>query len=184
MPGVFPGDPEINLNASLGHNDPGEVTLVSYAAWRELRRSVQSRHGLIMRDDSVLGEYHIAAPADDPRDIPEEWAINAILNPKEWIDSRDEAQIRADIDAIQEASSLRRLLRAVDDELRRLQSGYEDRGTPAGATRALRELSAKYQMVDQLVTSRLESIDVAPGDRALGQSDLTLVEFPRRRHMR
>ena len=97
----------------------------------------------------------MSAPADAPNEIHPEWKLNAIPNPVEWIESRDEAKIRKDIDRMTSPDSLRRLRRVVDDELRKLQIKFKDAENPA--KKSIDELPIKYRLIDELTTSKLEA---------------------------
>lgn len=160
----FPGDVEVTLHADFGENDPKSVAIISYVLWRSLRTQKQVRMGWIMRDDTVLGETDLRAPEDRPEDMPDEFYKNAVPDPVQWIEQRDEAQLRADIEAMTSENSLRRIRGVIDQELRRLQRTYPDFGTPEAAKRAVRELPARYAWLDELITMRLErSREPEPG---------------------
>jgi len=157
----LPGDNPLQLAAAFDGTEPGVVAVMSYAAWRELRKSKMIGDGMIKRDDSILGTAFNAAPADLPGDLATGWEANLIENPLEWITSRSEEQLRADIEKITAQSSFFRLRRVVDAALRRweLESGLprstrEEQALVAG--RALSALSSKLRMVDDLATAGIE----------------------------
>ena len=159
--GAF-GNADLQLNADLGTGDPGCATMVSYAWYREIRKGREFRNGMIVRDDSVLGPGFSIAPPDRDIDLPAEHARNIVHDPVEWIESRDEAQIRADFEAMTSEESMQRLRRAVDDKLRALESTQERKTVEEqvkAANYALRNLPTKYALIDSLVTIRLEKLD-------------------------
>lgn len=153
-PGKF-GEPDLHLHADLGEHDPASVTSISYAWWRELRKGKLVRDGLIVRDDSVLGTGFVAAPEDKAEEIPVEADINTILDPQDWIESRTEAQLRADLARLTSDSSLRRIRRAVDVKLKALEESYGD-DVPNKAAQAVDDLPMVYKFVDEYTTKRLE----------------------------
>jgi hypothetical protein len=180
LPKEFDTDPDLSLHADVGRDDPNSVTVVSLGHWRKLRKSRLMELGMIMRDDSLV-DGGMVAPADADRDIPTSWAVNAIPDPVAWIEDRTEQEIKVDIEKMTSLDSLRRLRRVVDDKLRQLQAGHPDKGRVSSAVRALRELPAKLQLVDNLTTNLLEMGDGTEEKLALGQSDLSALEFPRGR---
>lgn len=170
--GAF-GAPDIHLYASSDKNDPNTVTVIPYAWWRELRKGKLVGNGVIMRDDSVMGQGYMHAPEDRPEDLAPGHTVNAIEDPKEWIESRTEAQIRADLPKITSINSLRRIRRAVDDKIRQVAEAmpdiYRDHTAasngfvPKGGwdqrkVRALEELPALYRLVDDMTTRLIEAM--------------------------
>lgn len=169
LKGHLPGDPEIQLFPSHSKDAVGTGTVVSYGHWRELRKGREVAAGMIMRDDSLLGASYMAAPDDDPKDMPASWAINAVLDPEEWIESRTEAQIRTDVEAMTSEDSVRRLRRVVDDALRTLQASYANPTSAESAAKAVRNLPARLHMVDTVTTSKLEHTGEEDEDDGLGR---------------
>lgn len=97
-----------------GSADPKTRAVVSYAFWQQLRKSSQVSQGLLVRDDSVLGPADNAAPDDRPDDLAPETAHNVVLDPREWIVSKQEHEVRDAIAKMTSTPSLRRLAYAVD----------------------------------------------------------------------
>jgi len=150
----IPGEPEIQLHADLGQTDPASVGVISYAWWRDLRQSSYVERGMLMRDDAALGESFAPAPPDRPQDLPAAFYPNAIVDPRAWIDSRDEDQLRADLEKITSEPSLWRLRRVVDEALRTLAQQWPD--DPKAGRRAKAALPAKLRLVGTLTTMRIE----------------------------
>lgn len=170
--GAF-GAPDIHLHASRDRNDPNTVTVIPFAWWRELRKGKLVANGVIMRDDSVLGEGYLKAPEDRPEDLASTHAVNAVPDPKEWIESRTESEIRADLPKITSINSLRRIRRAVDDKILEIAAAMPDiyrdmtpasnKYLPPGGwdqrkVRALEELPALYRLVDDMTTRLIEAM--------------------------
>lgn len=159
IPPQFPGDIPVTLHADLDPNDPRRVAVISYTLWRSIRGGSLVGQGLIMRDDTVLGDTFNIAPEDRPGEVHDDFTKNAVVDPKEWIHSRTEDEIRRDIDLMTSDESLRRIRRVIDDELRAIQATYPDKGTVESAKRALRQLPAKYAWLDEHITMKLERTD-------------------------
>lgn len=155
----FKGDPSVNLNHDHGVDDPAQVQIISYTWWRELRKSTLVAKGFIMRDDSVLGDHYAKAPADQPGEVAPDHVFNAVVNPQEWVNSRDETELRAGIEKMTSEDSLRRVRRVVDDFLRAEENKYP-RSTieeqQVAAAKAIKALPGKLRLVDELVSDRLE----------------------------
>jgi len=103
-----------------GRPDPKTRAVISYAYWQQLRTSRQYRLGLIVRDDSVLGPAENVAPPDREEDLPTEALINQVLEPKTYIESKSEEELRDAIEQMTSGPSIRRLIEAVDAEVQRL----------------------------------------------------------------
>lgn len=163
IPPSFPGDPAIQLNADLGNSDPGRFGIISYAQWRELRKSDLVGRGIIMRDDSVLTGTYNAAPADRPDDVHPDHAKNLVIDPETWINERTEDQLLADLEAMNSEATLRRLQRYVEDQIRALERKRNPK-TPdervEAARRALMTLPPRLRLVDDIVTQKL--LDMLP----------------------
>lgn len=167
------GAKDVHLHAATTPNDPNTVTIIPFAWWAELRKGKLVNDGVIVRDDTIMGEGYLRAPEDRPEEMAPNHQVNAIKDPKQWIESRDEAAIRRDLVAITSVNSLRRVRRAVDDKIKELAASmpdsYRDQ-TPASngflpkggwdmrKVRALQELPALYRLVDDLTTQRIESM--------------------------
>jgi len=165
---LFKGDSDLQLNADFGKEDPARTQIISYAWWRELRKSPYVGKGLLIRDDSTLGSLYQAAPPDLPGELAPGHAVNAIPDPKAWVESRDETALREGVAAITSEESLRRLRRVVDEALVAFESTQPRNTVPEqvkAARLALNSLPAKLRMLDDLVTSRLENpVDAPPED--------------------
>jgi hypothetical protein len=141
------------------NENPGRYAVISYAWWQQLRKSKLMERGEIMRDDSVLGSNYAAAPADAPHDIPASWAMNAIIDPIAWVAGfkGDDDGLRLAIEKITNDTSLRRVRRVVDMKLKELEKSFGV--DPQRAKKALQALPSTYQMMDQVITMKLERPD-------------------------
>lgn len=161
---MFPGDSDLHLHPKVKGRQPSPntVAVVSFAWWQQLRKSDHIKNGLIIRDDSVLGSYHSAGPADQPGDLAAGWEVNLVLDPDEWITSRTEAQIRRDIPKMTSEQSLRRLLAVVDEKVAENRQAIPE--TEADREeRAVQDLPALYQLTERLAEQRLDAL--GPKDR-------------------
>lgn len=156
------GDVELDLHPAMTGPSPNIVGILPFTQWQSVRKGKLMEQGLIMRDDSVLGNSHSAAPADRPEDIAPGWFVNAILDPEKWVTEHSESEIRDMINKITSEPTLQRLRRVVDVELREIQDRIP-KTDPKRARKALQQLPAIYQLIDQVVTMRLELKD-EPGD--------------------
>ena len=163
---------EYNLTPEVpGNPDPKTRAVVSYAYWQKLRKSSQVSKGIIVRDDSVLGEADNRAPADRPEDMPAEAAINLVLNPRTWVMDKTETELRAAVKAMTSEPSLRRLLYAVDQEI--VQIGEEKyKGDKDRAAKAISDLPALFRLVEELAMNRLDELNPVSAARAeeIGES--------------
>ena len=152
----FPNEADLHLHADYGKQDPNSVAVVSYAWWLQLRRHKVVAEGMVIRDDRIMGSSFVPGPEDRPEDLPAEAAVNQIEDPKGWIDSRDEAGIRAGIAAFTAQAPLYRLRRVVDEAIREQQDRYppEDKER---TTKAYQAIPAVYHLVDTLTTQKLEA---------------------------
>jgi len=150
---------EYALNPEVeGMPDPRTRAVVSFAFWQQLRTGSQVAKGIIIRDDSILGPADNAAPPDRPEDIAPEAARNLILDPREWIVSRTEDDIREAIAAMTSEPSLRRLQYAVDQEIVRIgETKYRE--DPERARKAIRDLPAIFRVVEELADERLDELN-------------------------
>jgi len=153
-------DPEISLHARDARNGSwaNSVGIVSYGRWQAIRKSKLYGNGLVVRDDSILGEVDQAAPPDDPKDLHPDHEKNAIVDLDLWIKSKTEDEIRRAVGEMTSEASLRRLWGAVDTEYERVMEGV-DRKDEAAVRRAKRLVPAIYQLLDLIVPERLEDID-------------------------
>lgn len=150
---------EYNLNPEVpGVSDPKTRAVISYAYWQQLRKGSQVQYGLIVRDDSVLGAADNAAPEDRPEDLHPEAAVNVVLDPREWILSRTEPELRESVAKMTSQPTLRRLAHEVDQEILRIGEakylGDEER-----AGKAIRDLPAMFRLVEELVEDRLDELN-------------------------
>lgn len=150
---------EHNLNPEVpGNPDPRTTAVVSYAFWQQLRTGNQVGRGLIIRDDSILGPADNAAPDDRPQDLHPDHAKNVILDPREYVLSRTEDQLRQDIAAMTSEPTLRRLLYAVDEEIVRIGE-QNHRDDPERARKSIRDLPAIFRVVEELAEERLDELN-------------------------
>lgn len=162
---------EYNLTPEIpGIPDPHNRAVISYAFWQRLRSGTQVAQGLIMRDDSVLGEADNVAPADRPEDLAPDAAKNQVIDPKDWIRSKTEPELRDAIAAMTSGPSLRRLLYAIDQEI--ISLGEEYAGQPDRAIKALKRLPAVYRLVEELAEERLDELNPISKVRHLERGDL------------
>lgn len=150
---------EYNLNPEReGVADPRTSAVISYAYWQQLRTARPVAQGLIVRDDTILGAADNAAPEDRPQDMHPDHAKNVVLNPREWVMSRTEDEIREAIAAMTSEPTLRRLLYAVDQEIVRI--GEEKYlGDADRARKAIRDLPALFRVVEELADERLDELN-------------------------
>jgi hypothetical protein len=152
----FQGQPDINLHVDAeGRVDPNSVAVVNYAWWQQLRKDAKLYGaGMIVRDDTILGNGYRAAPADRPEDCHPDWAKNAVLDVREFIENQTEAQMRARIEVMTSEPSLRRISAAcflrTQGELEKLPAG-----TPKALAVAKSRRPMTYQMAEMLVETRL-----------------------------
>lgn len=155
------GGSEYQLSPAFTGKESGTTAILPYSEWRELRNDSRVAKGMIKRDDSILGSSFNAAPEDREEDLPASARVNQVEDPKAWIDFRSEDEIRRDLEAMTSTPSIFRLRRVVDDALRELEAKS---GMPretldqqaACAQYALRQLSGKLRLVDELTTSIIE----------------------------
>lgn len=150
---------EYNLNPEVeGVADPKTRAVVSYAFWQQLRKGNLVQKGLIMRDDTVLGPADNAAPEDRPQDVHPEAELNVVLDPREWILSKSEPEIRDAIAKMTSEPTLRRLAYAVDQEILRIgDAKYQ--GDEQRAEKSIRDLPAMFRLVEELVEDRLDQLN-------------------------
>lgn len=158
IPAAF-GEPAISLNPTRDdQHDPHAAQPITFTRWQSLRKGALYRFGMIVRDDSILGDVHVTAPEDRPEELAPEHAQNVVLDPVQWIDTRNEAEIRDGIAKMTSEPSLRRLWRVVDDKVAALQIGVDRRDAKAMG-HVVAALPAAYQLVERLVQDRLEELN-------------------------
>lgn len=138
-------------------SNPNAVQVVSHAVWMQLRRGSLYDKGMIIRDDSVLGETYAPAPPDAPTELAAGWAKNAVLDPVAFIE-RPEYELRAAIEVMTSEQSLRRLLTAVNQRIEKERMALQSNGDPTKEERALRNMPAIYHLAEELVLSRLATL--------------------------
>lgn len=150
---------EYNLNPEVaGVADPKTRAVVSYAFWQQLRKGNLVQKGLIARDDSVLGPADNSAPEDRPEDIHPEAGLNVVLDPRQWILSKTEAEVREAIAKMTSEPTLRRLSYAVDQEILRI-GDEKYQGDEQRAEKSIRDLPAMFRLVEELVDDRLDQLN-------------------------
>jgi hypothetical protein len=147
-----------------GRPDPKTRAVISYAYWQQLRTSRQYRLGLIVRDDSVLGPAENVAPPDREEDLPTEALINQVLEPKTYIESKSEEELRDAIEQMTSGPSIRRLIEAVDAEVQRL-ADTKFANDPERPKKAIRALQAKYKVVEEMCYDRLDELNPMSGSK-------------------
>jgi len=163
---------EYNLNPEVeGVADPRTCAVISYAFWQQLRTGKQVGRGMIIRDDSILGHADNAAPEDRLQDIHPDHHKNVVLNPREWIISKSEDELREAIQQITSEATLRRLLFAVDQEIIRIGE-LRYKGDEERARKSIRDLPALFRVVEELSEERLDELNPVTKVRHLeiGQS--------------
>ncbi len=149
------------MGVTLNADDPKNrstlsTAVISYTFWQQLRRSAYVTDGMIVRDDSILGDIYVRAPEDLPGDLSPQAQQNVIDDPEQWITSRTEDQLRTDILAFNCESPLHRLAVEVNRKIREV--GEKWAGTSERARQALMHLPGHYQLTDKLVTERLSDL--------------------------
>lgn len=158
IPAQF-GEPALTLHPSNKHiADPYATAVITYPRWQALRRGGLYDLGLIVRDDSILGEVHTRAPDDRPDELAPNHAKNLVIDPDAFITGQSEADLRAKIGAMTSEQSLRRLWRAVDDKISEALKGV-DRKNERAQRAAVDSLPAAYQLAERLVVQRLDEIN-------------------------
>jgi hypothetical protein len=137
--------------------NPNATQVVTHAVWMQLRRSSHYDNGLIVRDDSILGDSYEPAQADAPNELAPNWAKNAVINPAHFIESRNEQELASAIGEMTSELSLKRLLTAVNQRIEKQRLVYSE-DDPRREERALSGIPAIYTKVEQLVLDRLEAL--------------------------
>ncbi len=149
-------EPGVQLVPDTAVPDPRQVAVISYAWWLQLRTHHLVSRGMILRDDSVLGSNHAPAPADDPRDLPRDAAVNQVPDVGAFFAELSEAELAARIEAMTSEQTIRRLQFGIDQEVARIQASLpEDPANPGKrAEGALRALPGKLAKAEQLLQDR------------------------------
>ncbi len=162
-------DVQLFGDVATTHGDApvGTDAAISYAWWRQLRTQKEVQRGQLVRDDTILGPGITSAPVDRAKDLPESFHVNNVEDPIEWIESRDETQIRDDLMAMTYMGSVSRIRRVVDEKLREIEN-TQPRETIAqqvvAADYAVRALSGKLRLVDGITTDLILSDAANPKD--------------------
>lgn len=138
-------------------SNPNACQVVPHAVWMQLRRGPLFDRGMIVRDDSILGDSYEAAPADDAKELAAGWAKNAVLDPTTFIE-RSERELRLAVDAMTSEQSLKRLLTAVNQRIEKERRAIQANGEPEKEERALRNMPAIYHLAEELVLGRLSTL--------------------------
>lgn len=175
VPSPVKGEPDVQLTAHDWKNPhPASTAAVSYPFWQMLRKSQLVARGMIVRDDSILGDTSLRAPEDQPDDLAPGADLNQVADPDAWIEARTEDEIRDAITAMTSEPSVRRLLAAVDQKIFDIgEARYKD--SPERGKRAIRDLSAKYRLVEDLGKERLD--ELLPSSRGRADETKTVATF-------
>lgn len=162
IPAVLGGAELLLYPKAAEHDDPNTVAIITYAQWQVLRKHAIVGKGMLIRDDSILGEIDTKGPADKPEDLHPDHLKNLVLNPKHWIESREEPELRQAVSAMTSESSLRRLWAAVDGKVGELEKDVplaerKSKFSP-GIKKAINELPMRYRLVEQLIEDRLDEL--------------------------
>jgi hypothetical protein len=149
-----PGELEVTLHAAGPNPDPSVVAIISYPFWMQLRKHKYYDLGLLVRDDSVLGPNHEAAPTDEPRDLAPNHAINVVLDPFEWIVNKNEQELKDAISRMTSEPSLRRLGWSVQQQVSEFYKALPA-DDPDRIYKAEGMLTAKMAMTERLIDARL-----------------------------
>lgn len=169
----YQDEPEVQLsgpryerdNPTCEVVDPSMGAVISHKWWLALRRGDQMRKGMIIRDDSLLSADTVRAPADEERDLPAGWYDNAVIDPHEWIASKDESQLKDALARITAEETMRRLLTAVNQriEQERIEAHKRtDLTEQKQEELALRNLPWRYKIVEEVLLERLEDEFYSP----------------------
>lgn len=175
IPSPLPDEPDVQL---LADTEPGvfnvmTTAVISHAMWQQIRRSHYVEQGLIIRDDTIVGDGYILAPADGANDISPRARRNQIVNPVEWIESRDDAALKTDVEALDCEAPLYRLNAEIQRQIDLLAIEFSDH--PDVIKKALRALPMRYQMVDMYVRERL--LDVSPWSKLREGREKETIKF-------
>ena len=152
--------------------DGNMVAQISHKWWQQLRRQSFVRKGMIVRDDSILSAGVPRAPEDPEDAIHPEAKINAIHDPFEWIESKDEKQLTAAVNALTSEASVRRILAAVNQaiEAERVKMNLPVEGSTAddegmnNEETALQNVSWRYKKAEEIALIKLERMLVPKTD--------------------
>ena len=149
---------EVQLYPEFDGPNPNSVAVISYAWWQQLRRGKWFDRGMIIRDDSVLGDAHQKAPADRPSDLAANHSKNVVLDPHKFISAKSEDELRDAINNMTSEESLRRLWAAVDEQIGRERVKFAHLESKVREEKAVRALPAMYKLAEDLVIARLDEI--------------------------
>lgn len=150
---------EYNLNPEIdGQADPKTRAVVSFAFWQQLRTGKEVARGLIVRDDTILGPADNVAPEDRPSDVHPEHYKNVVVDPRHWILSKTEDELRDAINTMTSEPSLRRLMYTVDQEIVRIgEAKYKE--DDDRARKSIRDLPALFRVTEELAEERLDELN-------------------------
>lgn len=164
----IPGEQgEISLHAErFGEYDPNNCAVISEAFWKSIRKGPYVAKGLIIRDDSVCSAGEVIAPPDLERDLAPSRENNAIVDPFQWIESKNEDELRAAVQKIDSEFTLHRLAAAVNYKIWQVgEEKYKDHEERAKL--AIRDTPSKYLWLDERVEERLDELNPNSKERAL-----------------
>jgi hypothetical protein len=156
---------EVSLHAErFGIFDPNTTAVISEQFWKTLKKGPLVAKGIIMRDDSVCAASEVLAPEDRESDLPIGREKNIIVDPFQWIESKNEDELRAAIVAIDSEFTLHRLAAAVNHKIWQVgEEKYKDHEERAKL--AIRDCPSKYLWVDQRVEERLDELNPMSKER-------------------
>ena len=162
-----PGESELHLEVQArGVNNPRAVQIVTAAFWQQLVKGDLTGRGLIIRDDTVLGARHRAAPPDEAKDRHPDFEKNLVLDPIDFIEGQPEADVRTKIEAMTSEQSLRRLAAAVDaKQWEEIYKQPETMEMWQRKVKSLRTMPSIYTVVRQLVEQRQDDLLTVQIDR-------------------
>lgn len=170
-----PQDGSVQLYAAHPEGDGvGTTAEISYTYWHQLRRGLQVTRGMIVRDDSILGPNVMRAPEDDEGTVSPSAVLNQVADPRAWIESRSEDEIKRDVERMTSEPSLRRLLAMVDQKIREIG---EERylGDPKRGEKAVRDLPLLYRLTETECNNRLDQL--TPNFESRSTENKTVVRF-------
>lgn len=137
--------------------NPNAVQVVPHNVWMQLRRGNLYERGMIVRDDSILGDSYTPAEPDRPSELAPGWAKNAVPDPVAFIE-RSETELRAAIEQMTSEQSLKRLLTAYNMRIEKERKRLASNGDEVLEAKALRAVPAIYHLAEELVLARLEAL--------------------------
>jgi hypothetical protein len=157
---------EVSLHAErFGQYDPMYCAVISETFWKTLRKGPLVGKGIIMRDDSVCSPGDVTAEPDRDVDLAPGREHNAIVDPFQWIDSRNEDELRDAVSKIVSEFTLHRLAAAINHKIWSIgEEKYKDHEERAKF--AIRDTPSKYLWLDKLVEERLDELNPNSKERA------------------